>query len=235
MPTRDIPKQPWGKILAGVAVGLVLGVAALEANARRIGLHAGDLDNSEVAWVKERIHSESAAVAIVGDSRILFDTDLDRFEALTGARPVQLAIHGTSALTLLEDAADNPNFKGLLIVGLADTMFFQPFDGYGGYVRRRDDFTSPSGRVGIEIDHVLQRRLAFLDSNYRLSVARAPARSRISVPASKAPRTISGSCRKSASAARPGCGRASNMILPGAPAPAGRGRDSRRNSPTRPS
>jgi hypothetical protein len=170
VPTRDIPKQPWGKILTGVAVGLVLGAAALEANARRIGLHAGDLDNSEVAWVKERIRSESAQVAIVGDSRILFDTDLDRFEALTGARPVQLAIHGTSALTLLEDAAENPNFKGMLIVGLADTMFFQPFDGYGGYVRHRNDFTSPSGRAGIEIDHVLQRRLAFLDSNYRLSV-----------------------------------------------------------------
>ena len=113
-----------------------------------LGLHAGDLDNSEVAWVKERVRSEAAKVAIVGDSRILFDTDLDRFEALTGMRPVQLAIHGTSALTLLEDVATNENFRGLLIVGLADTMFFQPFDGYGEYVRRRGDFTSPSGRIG---------------------------------------------------------------------------------------
>jgi hypothetical protein len=166
-----VPKHPWGGILAGVAVALVAGVAALEINARaNVGLHAGDLDNSQVAWIKERIRSESAQVAIVGDSRILFDTDLDRFEALTGSRPVQLAIHGTSALTLLEDAASNPNFRGLLIVGLADTMFFQPFDGYGEYVRRRGDFTSPSGRLGIEIDHVLQRRLAFLDSNHRLSV-----------------------------------------------------------------
>ena len=170
VPTRDIPKQPWGGIAFGVAVALVLGVSALEVNARRLDLHAGDLDNSEVEWVKERAHSESAPVAIVGDSRILFDTDLDRFEALTGVRPVQLAIHGTSALTLLDDVSQNPNFHGLLVVGLADTMFFQPFDGYGGYVRHRNDFKSPSGRIGIEIDHVLQRRLAFLDSNYRLSV-----------------------------------------------------------------
>jgi hypothetical protein len=170
VPTRDVPKQPWGRILAAVALTLAVGVTALEVNARRIGLEAGDLDNSEVAWVKERVRSESAAVAIVGDSRILFDTDLNRFEALTGNRPVQLAIHGTSPLTLLEDVATNENFHGLLIVGLADTMFFQPFDGYGEYVRRRGDFTSPSGRLGIEIDHVLQRRLAFLDSNHRLSV-----------------------------------------------------------------
>lgn len=172
VPTRDIPSQPWGRVMVAVAVVLSAGVIALEVNARRnIGLRAGDLDNSEVAWIKERVRSEANPVAIVGDSRILFDTDLDHFERLTGARPVQLAIHGTSALTLLEDAASNPNFKGLLIVGLADTMFFQPFDGYGEYVRRRGDFTSPSGRLGIEIDHVLQRRLAFLDSNYRLSVA----------------------------------------------------------------
>ena len=171
VPVRDIPNQPWGRIMGFVAVALVVGTAALEANARRIGLKAGDLDHSEVAWVKERARSEAAAVAIVGDSRILFDTDLDRFEALTGQRPVQLAIHGTSALTLLEDVASNENFRGLLIVGLADTMFFQPFDGYGEYVKRRGDFSSPSGRVGIEIDHILQRRLAFLDSNHRLSVA----------------------------------------------------------------
>ncbi|MBA3729337.1 MAG: hypothetical protein H0W92_00805 [Sphingomonas sp.] len=157
--------------MAGVVIALVLGVVALEANARRLGLRAGDLDNSEVAWVKERLRSESANVAIVGDSRILFDTDLDRFEALTGIRPVQLAIHGTSALTLLEDAASNENFHGLLIVGMAETMFFQPFDGYGEYVRRRGDFTSPSGRISTELDHVLQRRLALLDSNHRLSVA----------------------------------------------------------------
>ncbi len=170
VPTRDIPKQPWVRIMAGVAIALALGVAALEANARRIGLHAGDLDNSEVAWVKERARSEAAAVAIVGDSRILFDTDLDRFEALTGIRPVQLAIHGTSALTLLEDVASNENFHGLLIVGLSDTMFFMPFDGYGEYVRRRGDFTSPSGRISGELDHMLQRRLAFLDASHRLSV-----------------------------------------------------------------
>ena len=173
VPVRDIPQQPWGRIMGFVAVALTLGTAGLEANARRIGLNAGDLDNSEVAWVKERVRSENADVAIVGDSRILFDTDLDRFEALTGVRPVQLAIHGTSGLTLLQDAAANPDFKGLLIVGIAETMFFQPFDGYGGYVKKIEEFTSPAKRASARIDHVLQRRLAFLDNNYRFSVIAA--------------------------------------------------------------
>ena len=127
-------------------------------------------------------------------------------------RPVQLAIHGTSALTLLEDVASNENFRGLLIVGLADTMFFQPFDGYGEYVRRRGDFTSPSGRISAEIDHMLQRRLAFLDSNHRLSVA-AHRLDPDFRPGVEGPKhdiwKVSGSRRESR---RPGCGRASNMI-----------------------
>jgi len=158
-------------IMLGVLAGLLIGTVALEVNAREnIGLHAGDIDNSEVSWTNEKLRAAGAPAAIVGDSRILFDTDLNRFEALTGVRPIQLAIHGTSALTLLENMADDKDFKGVLIVGLADTMFFQPFDGYGGYVHKFKEYRSPYRIASNEIDHVLQRRLAFLDSNYRLSV-----------------------------------------------------------------
>ena len=173
VPTRDIPEQPWGRLAIAVAATLLIGTALIEWNARRIGLNPGDLDNSQTDWAAERARSAGAAVAIVGDSRILFDTDLDRFEALTGVRPIQLAIHGTSGLTLLQDAAANPDFKGLLIVGIAETMFFQPFDGYGGYVKKIEEFTSPAKRASARIDHVLQRRLAFLDNNYRFSVIAA--------------------------------------------------------------
>ena len=173
VPTRDIPKQPWGKLAFAVAVTLLIGTSLLEWNARRIGLRAGDLDNSETDWANERALSAGARVAIVGDSRILFDTDLNRFEQLTGVRPIQLAIHGTSALTLLQDVAANPDFKGLLIVGLSDTMFFQPFDGYGGYIHKRAQYESPAKRASAQIDHFLQRRLAYLDSNHRLSVVAA--------------------------------------------------------------
>ncbi len=173
VPTRDIPDQPWGKLALVVAGVLLAGTAALEWNARRIGLHAGDLDNSQTDWTNERARSTGAGVAIVGDSRILFDTDLNRFEALTGQRPIQLAIHGTSALTLLQDVAANPKFKGLLIVGLADTMFFQPFDGYGSYIHKRAQYESPAKRASAVLDHALQRRVAYLDSSYRLSVVAA--------------------------------------------------------------
>lgn len=173
VPTRDIPEQPWGRIALAVALVLLIGIALLEWNARRLGLRAGDLDNSETAWVIERERSADAPVAIVGDSRILFDTDFDRFEALTGVRPIQLAIHGTSALTLLEDTAKNQDFNGLLIVGMAETMFYQPFDGYGGYVRKRENFEGPARRASVAIDQFVQRRMAFPDASYRLSLVAA--------------------------------------------------------------
>ncbi|MEO5808925.1 MAG: hypothetical protein ABIR51_02440, partial [Sphingomicrobium sp.] len=83
-------------------------------------------------------------------------------------------IHGTSALSLLEDVAANPKFHGLLIVGLADTMFFQGFDGYGGtYIHSLHQYESPAKRASAALDHMLQRRVAFLDSSYRLSVVAA--------------------------------------------------------------
>ena len=67
VPTRDVPKQPWGAILLGVVAALVVGTVALEVNAReRIGLHAGDLDNSEIAWSNEKLRAAGAPVAIVG-------------------------------------------------------------------------------------------------------------------------------------------------------------------------
>ena len=93
--------------MAGVAIALLAGVAALEVNGA-----AAPAATRAISTIAKSPGSRSATVrpeqpvAIVGDSRILFDTDLDRFEALTGVRPVQLAIHGTSALTLLEDAAE---------------------------------------------------------------------------------------------------------------------------------
>ena len=173
VPTRDIPKQPWGRLALGVVAALLIGTVALEANARRLGLRAGDLDNSEVDWATERARAANAPVAIVGDSRILFDTDLSRFEALTGVRPIQLAIHGTSALSLLRDVGDYDQFHGLLIVGMADTMFYQGFDGYGHYVHERKQYESPAKRMSAVLDHMLQRRLAFLDSSHRLSVVAA--------------------------------------------------------------
>ena len=172
VPVRDIPARPWVRMgtVAFLLVALLMG--AWEWNARAsLGLRAGDLDDSPQAWAEQRRIASTAPVVIVGDSRILFDTDLDRFERITGVRPVQASIVGTNGRTLLEEMANDRRFNGLLIVGLADLSYFRPAGiGVGApYLHNRDRNRLPSQVSGLIIDRWLQRRLAFLDSEYRLS------------------------------------------------------------------
>src|SRR5215213_11360635 len=166
VPTRDVPALPWMRIGTIVFLLLVVLLAAWEWQVRtNVRLRAGDLDDSPQSWAEQRRLADSAPVTIVGDSRILFDTDLDRFQQLTGIRPVQTSIVGTNARALLESYANDPNFKGLLILGLADLSYFRPQGvGVGApYLRNLDRNDKPSQLTGLWIDRWLQRHLAFMD------------------------------------------------------------------------
>jgi hypothetical protein len=172
VPTRDIPTRPWVRIAAFVFAAVTLLTAAWEWNARaNIGLRPGDIGDSPQAWGQARRAADLAPVAIIGDSRILFDTDLDRFESMTGVRPVQVSHVGTNARTLLEHFANDPKFHGVLIVGIADVMYFgMPRIGLAGpavhdYVKNN----KPSQLTGLWLDRWLQTYLAFMDDDYRLN------------------------------------------------------------------
>ena len=157
-------------------------LSAWEWNARQnLGLRPGDIDDSPQAWAEARRAADHAPVAIIGDSRILFDTDQARFQALTGVRPVQVAHVGTNARMLLDGFADDPGFHGLLIVGMADTMYFgMPALGVGQAAV--DNFYKngkPAQLTGLWIDRWLQKYVAFMDSDYRLSKLVPPHRHRL--------------------------------------------------------
>jgi hypothetical protein len=172
VPTRDIPTRPWVKMGVSVFCAVTLMSAAWEWNARtNLGLRAGDVDDSPQAWAEARRAADHAQVAIVGDSRILFDTDQARFQAMTGVRPAQVSFVGTNSRTLLEHFANDPNFHGLLLVGMADTMYFgMPVIGLGGDgVHNYAKYDKPAQLSGLWIDRWLQNYLAFMDADYRLS------------------------------------------------------------------
>jgi len=173
VPTRDVPSRPWVKIGVCAFAGAALLTAGWEWNAReRLQLRAGDINDSPQAWAEARRAADGAQVAIVGDSRILFDTDQARFEQLTGVHPVQVSHVGTNSRALLEHFANDPKFHGLLLVGMADTMYFgMPVIGLGGnavhnYVKNG----KPSQLTGLWLDRWLQKYLAFMDADYRLSL-----------------------------------------------------------------
>jgi len=172
VPTRDIPSRPWVKMGAFVLAAVLVLTSAWEWTARtKLHLRAGDIGDSPQAWAEQRRLADSAPVVIIGDSRILFDTDLDRFQQLTGVRPIQTSIVGTNARALLANFSNDPNFHGLLIVGLADLSYFRPQGvGIGGpYLKNFEKNDKPSQLTGLWIDRWLQKYLAFMDDDYRLS------------------------------------------------------------------
>ena len=87
-----------------------------EIEMRHLGLQVGDLDDGRGYWTVERRRVDSGprdSVVIVGDSRILFDTDLATWEKLTNTVPIQLGLMGTNAQLILHDLAqDTPCLKG---------------------------------------------------------------------------------------------------------------------------
>jgi len=171
VPVRDIPARPWPRILAAALSLLLIAMGTWEWRMRALGLQAGDLDDGPSFWAEQRrrIDGGDVAIAILGDSRILFDTDLARFEKVTGVRPVQLAIAGSTALPFLEDLADAPQFKGLAIVGIADRSYFRGGGGLGAVALDRYRFESPAVRASFLLHRALSRVLAFLDQKYRLN------------------------------------------------------------------
>jgi hypothetical protein len=171
VPKRPIPAHPWAGMFAMVVALTLLLTGLWEWQMRRLELAPGDLGDDASAWAEQRrrVDTEHIAVAIVGDSRILFDTDFNRFAALTGMKPLQLALPGTNARPFLEDLADDPHFKGVLIVGIAETSYFREKTGLMKDALERFHHESPAQRVSFLLHRGLTHYLAFLDENYRLS------------------------------------------------------------------
>ncbi len=170
---RQIPKARLDAIGWLVLALVMLSMIAWELQMRSLGLFAGDLDDSKAHWAMERRKIASGdhdGIAIVGGSRILFDTDLDAWEEVTGRRPVQLALPGMSGQRYLADLAHHSDFAGLVVIDVTPEQFFREGPGnpeFEGVLDRWDEF-GPAERFGHQIGIFLSRYLAFLEDQYSL-------------------------------------------------------------------
>ena len=171
VPERDIPPQPWGRILLGALVLFLLLMTGWEWYWRAFGATPG-YRNSDGAWAEQRRRineGEGGKTVLIGSSRMLFDLQLPEWERATGERPIQLALEGTSAVPALEDLAADPNFTGRLVVDVTPGLFFSGF-AYRGEAISRYHKQGPSQRSG----HWLSKRLlepyfAFYDPDFALA------------------------------------------------------------------
>lgn len=171
VPERDIPPQPWGRILLGALALFLLLMAGWEWYWRGFGATPG-YRNSNGAWAEQRRRineGEGGKTVLIGSSRILFDVQLPEWERATGERPIQLALEGTSAVPALEDLAADPDFTGRLVVDVTPGLFFSGF-AYRGEAISHYHKQGPSQRSG----HWLSKRLlepyfAFYDPDFALA------------------------------------------------------------------
>ncbi len=171
---REVPRLRYAAI-GWMVLGMFLAaMTAWELRIRALGVMAGDIDDSPVAWAIERKRLETGkhdGVVIVGSSRILFDTDLGVWQELTGRLPVQLALPGTSPRPYLRSVADDTDFSGLVICDVTPEMFFSPFVGalpqFVGMEKSWRD-RSPSEHFGYQVGVRLERVFAFMESEYSL-------------------------------------------------------------------
>jgi hypothetical protein len=164
---RPLPAHSWRVLfVAAIVVTLVL-TAGWEVYWRGKMFSPGEFKNTAGLWAQERRKAKDDATVMIGSSRILFDMDLDVWEAQSGLRPVQLALEGTSPRIFLKDLANDEEFNGMVIVGVTTILFFTQEGGLRASVLDYYADESPSQRIGFELSKGLDRMLAFFDEQTR--------------------------------------------------------------------
>jgi hypothetical protein len=115
---------------------------------------------------KEACAPSDKATVFIGSSRIKFDLDIPTWEKATGEKAVQLALVGTSPRLLLQDLAQDKNFRGKLVIDVTEVLFFSPNPVFHKSAKEATGFyknQTPSEKLSAQIDFALESQLAFLE------------------------------------------------------------------------
>ena len=122
---RTIPDLPWRGLALAAALLTLSAAVAWEIRSRTWG-YAPTLNDTSDLWADWREKVKPDSIVVIGDSRALFDTDLDAIEQGLGHRPVQLALVGSCAYPILENLANDETFHGTIIASLIPLMWLAP-------------------------------------------------------------------------------------------------------------
>ncbi len=122
---RLIPNLAWRNLTVATVALSLAAVAGWEMYARHLGYEPTLNDTSDL-WAERRAAVKPDSTVIIGDSRALFDFDLDVLAEGLGQRPIQLALVGSSAFPILKDLIADESFHGTIITGMVPLMFLAP-------------------------------------------------------------------------------------------------------------
>ena len=125
-------------------------------------------DDKQLWAVKraEVYQTKRNATVFIGSSRIKFDLDIPTWEKLTGEKAIQLALVGTSPKLLLQDLAEDENFKGKLVVDVTEVLFFSQNPVFHKSANEAIAFykkQTPSEKLGATLNFALEQQLVFLE------------------------------------------------------------------------
>jgi len=144
-------------------------------------------DDGPPLWSNSRAEvygDPERTVVFIGSSRIKFDLNIEVWEKLTGAHAVQLAVEGSNPRPALYDLADDPNFKGRLVVDVTEGLFFSNappnIESFNKNIQYFHEQT-PAQKASFQINRVVEPCLVLLDKenlsfNARLDALEIPSR-----------------------------------------------------------
>lgn len=141
-------------------------------------------DESLWASTRQQIYQSSPArPVLIGSSRIKFDLDLATWQRLTGEKPIQLSIVGTSPRPVLADLGNDPTFRGTVLVDVTEPLFFTPTGAFPEKEAIKRVVAYPkwslSQQISFQINRVLEGNLLFLDE---LNLALNPLLNKLPIP-----------------------------------------------------
>lgn len=128
-------------------------------------------DDNEALWANNRAmvyESKDQATVLIGDSRMKYDLDIPTWESITGNHAIQLANVGSTPRVVLEDLANDTNFKGRLIINVTEGVFFSEFVLYDPLTIKKIAYyksRTPTQRFSFQVNHVLESQFVFLDQS----------------------------------------------------------------------
>jgi hypothetical protein len=164
---RVVPGQRWVTIL--VVIFQIACVTSWERFWRAHYFVPNDYEDTPALWEIQRERATGGATVLIGSSRMWQDVDLTAWERATGARPIQLAIAGKNPRPVLGDLAADPAFHGLVVCEVTPFLFFVQPEAMTADFMHRGRAQTLSQRASTRLGMMLERWLAFIDNETRIS------------------------------------------------------------------
>jgi hypothetical protein len=129
-------------------------VTAYEIHLRNSGLTVS-YDDGPALWSdkREKVYGDKQdEIVFIGSSRIKYDLDIQTWKQLTGIEPIQLACVGSTPVPILKDLANDPEFRGRLVVDVTEPLFFSSIPPF---------MERPTNALKFYYDHTIAQKISF--------------------------------------------------------------------------